>query len=72
MCQNAALCGNGLRDYPMTSSESGIQRHRALVEAYSAISETTINDIKAIYGPDFALFGYDSSPPSMSSLSLFT
>ena len=61
-----------LKDNPLTPLESRIQRYRALVEAYNAISEATINDIKAIYRPDFALFGYDTSPPSTASLSLFT
>ena len=56
---------NTIKNNPLTSLESKKQRQFALVSAYKEVSDETIEGIKAIYKPDFVLFGYDTNQPSM-------
>lgn len=51
--------------YKMTSGERKLQRRRALVKAFSTVSEETIIKIQELYKLDFMLFQYDTSPPTV-------
>lgn len=53
--------------YKMTSGERKLQRRRALVKAFSTVSEETITKIQELYKLDFMLFQYDTSPPTVVS-----
>lgn len=51
--------------YKLTSGERKLQRRRALVKAFSTVSEETIIKIQELYKLDFMLFQYDTSPPTV-------
>ena len=53
-----------VKEHPLTSEQSKLQRRRALIKAYAGISKSTINEIKRIFKPDFILFEYSDEPPS--------
>ena len=53
-----------IRQHPMTSEESKIQRRRALASAYDGVSDDVIDGLKDVYKQDFVLFDYSPDPPS--------
>ena len=57
------LIFKSIRETPLSSEESRLQRHKALVNAYASINATVINDIKQLYRQDFILFDYSMTPP---------
>ena len=38
------------------------QKERAMVDAYSGLSESAMSKLRGLYALDFAMFGYDSTP----------
>ena len=53
-----------IRQQPMTSEESKVQRRRALVSAYEGVSDDIIDGLQDVYKQDFILFDYSFDPPS--------
>ena len=50
-------------EYPLAPEDSKLQRHRALVKAYSGINNATLQGIRDIFKSDFILFNYTDNPP---------
>ena len=55
---------NTIKENPLTTEESKVQRHRYLVNAYKSINGKTLEDIQNIYKQDFIIFDYSFEPPS--------
>ena len=52
-----------IKEHPMTSKESNVQKRRALVHAFAGVSENIIKEIRNLFKQDFALFQYSENPP---------
>ena len=53
-----------IKQYPLISEDSKLQRHRFLINAYTGLSSNLLQKIANIYQHDFLLFNYSDSPPS--------
>jgi hypothetical protein len=52
-----------IREHPLTSQQTKLQRHRYLYNAYSSIKLEIIQGIQDLYKQDFEIFGYSKSSP---------